>query len=102
MSSSQQLFIFPARAVEPWEALEVNFFHTGTNSLVSNELILLKLDDAAKFPFVFPIPSKRAEGVTPHVVPIFNVRHPPSRTKHRRSKLQLRCGKTPLSVVEVW
>ena len=67
-SSSQKLALLPSRAVEPWEALEVDLLRIGTTSLAGNECILPAVDKASKFPFAFPTPSKRAEGVTRHIV----------------------------------
>ena len=66
-SNNQQLVLLPARAVEPWKVLEVDLLRIGTTSLAGNEYILLAVDKASKFPFVFPIPTKRAEGVAQHL-----------------------------------
>ena len=62
-SNNRQLALPPARAVEPWEILEVELLRIGTTSLAGNEYILLAVDKASKFPFAFPIPTKRAEGI---------------------------------------
>ena len=67
-SNSQQLALLPARAVEPWEVLEVDLLRIGTTSLDGNEYILLAVDKAAKFPFAFPILTKKAERVTQHIL----------------------------------
>ena len=67
-SNNQQLALLPARAVEPWEILEVDLLRIGTTSLAGNEYILLAVDKASKFPFAFPIPTKRAEGVAQHLL----------------------------------
>ena len=60
-SNSQQLTLLSARAVEPWEVLEVDLLRIGTTSLAGNKYILLAVDKASKFPFAFPTPTKRAE-----------------------------------------
>ena len=59
-SNNQQLALLPARAVEPWEILEVDLLRKGTISLAGNEYILLAVDKASKFLFAFPIPTKKA------------------------------------------
>ena len=66
--NNQQLALPPARAVEPWEILEVELLRIGTPSLAGNEYILLAVDKASKFPFAFPIPTKRTEGVAQHLL----------------------------------
>ena len=67
-SSSQQLALLPARVIEPWEVLEIDLLRIGTTSLAGNEYILLAADNASKFPFAFPIPTKKAEGVAQHIL----------------------------------
>ena len=67
-SNNQQLALLPARAIEPWEILEVDLLRIGTTSLAGNEYILLAVDKASKFPFAFPIPTKKAEGVAQHLL----------------------------------
>ena len=67
-SNDQQLALLPARAVEPWEVLTVDLLRTGTTSLAGNEYILLAVDKASRFPFAFPIPTKRAEGAAQHLL----------------------------------
>ena len=67
-SNSQQLALLPSRTVEPWEVLKVDLLRIGTTSLAGNEYILLAVDKTSKLPFVFPIPTKRAEGVAQHLL----------------------------------
>ena len=62
-SSSQQLALLLARAVEPWEVLELYLLRIGITSLAGNECIQLAVDKASKFHFAFPIPTKKAKGV---------------------------------------
>ena len=60
-SSSQQLALLPARAVEPGGVVKVDLLRIGATSLPGNAHILLAIEKASKFPFAFPIPSKRAD-----------------------------------------
>ena len=47
---------------------QLDLLRIGTTSLAGNEYILLAVDKASKFPFAFPIPTKRAEGVAQHLL----------------------------------
>ena len=53
----------PGRTVEPWETLEGDILSMGTTSRTGNKYIVLVVDRASRFPFAFPLPSKRTKKV---------------------------------------
>ena len=67
-SSSQQVALLPARAVEPWEVLEIDQLGIGRTSLSGNDYLLLAVDKASKFLFAILLPSKKAVGVARHLL----------------------------------
>ena len=67
-SRSQQVALLPARAVEHWEVIEIDLLRIGGTSLSGNDYMLLAVDKASKFPFAFPLSSKKAEGVARHLL----------------------------------
>ena len=60
--------MLPGRAIEPWEVMEMDLMNMGTESLSRNKYLLLVVDEASKFPFAFPLPSKQAEEVARHLL----------------------------------
>jgi len=84
-SSSQQVVLLPARAVEPWEVLKKELLRIGWTSLSGNDYLLLAVDEASKFSFAFPLPSKKAVGDNP---------------QRRRTRVRMQRGQTPLQVAK--
>ena len=64
-SRSQRIAMMPGRLVEPWEVLEMGLLKMGASSLAGNEYLLLVVDRASKFPFAFPLPTKKSEDIAP-------------------------------------
>ena len=62
-SRSQQIAMLPGRAIQPWEVIEIDLMSVGVESLSHNKYLLLVVDKASRFPFVYPLPSKQADGV---------------------------------------
>ena len=67
-SNSQWVPMFPGRAIEPWEVMEMDVMSVGTESLGRNKYLLLVVDKASKYSFAFPLHSKQAEGVARHLL----------------------------------
>ena len=56
--------MLPARFVESWKVLDVDFqIFPNTSQAGTNEYLLLLVDKAWKFLFAYPLPSKEAHGV---------------------------------------
>ena len=62
-SRRQQLAMLPSRFLEPLEVLEVDLQKFPNTSEARNEYLLLVVDKSSKFPFAYPLPSKKAHGV---------------------------------------
>ena len=63
---SQRITMLPTRYLEPWEVLEVDLPRTPNTSETGNEYLLLVVDEASRFLFAYPLPSKEAQGPVSH------------------------------------
>ena len=67
-SNSQRVSMLPGRVIEPWEVMEIDVASVGTESRNGSRYLLLAVDQASKFPFAFPLPSKEVEEVACHLL----------------------------------
>ena len=61
---SKQLFMMPARLLQPWEVLEMDLQDMKVTSDKGNRYLLVVVDRASKFVSAFPLPAKDAIGVS--------------------------------------
>ena len=58
-STSQHVAMLSARFLKPWEVLEMDIHDMGARSEAGNKHLLVIVDRASKFLFVYPLPNKR-------------------------------------------
>eukprot|EP00752_Nemacystus_decipiens_P004057 g3715.t1 len=61
---SKQLFMMPARLLQPWEVLEMDLQDMKVTSAKGNRYLLVVVDRASKFLSAFPLPAKDAIGIS--------------------------------------